>query len=213
MPARASELLALGPDRLLELLVRSRPRPIDDAGRRAALQVLPRQGEVTDLTPAALEKIHALSPVLRAADRAGAYVIKVVDVPQAAAGNHQRAVLVLSKPLVDLLTPGELQAIVAHELAHEYVWPEYEAAQRRGDTRRVRELELVCDALAVLLLWTAGVAEAALPDAVEKISRFNRRHFGAAVNEAAYPSPGERRALARALARALEPARKGPRGG
>src|SRR5688572_18493982 len=148
LPTRPGDLLALHPDCLIERLATSRPDPISNRGKEAALRMLPTHGEVTDLALRAVEKVRSLSRVLRAADRQSIYDIKVVDAPRAAAGNHLRAVLVISKPALDLLSPAELQAIVAHELAHEYIWREHEEASGRRDTVRLRELELVCDAIA-----------------------------------------------------------------
>lgn len=203
-PTRAADLLALGPDRLLALLERSRPRPATDAVRQAARRLLPEAGDVRELAPPAAAKIRALAPVLRAANRVAIYDITVADVPQAAAGNHLRAVIVVSKPAVDLLSPDELQAIVAHELAHEYVWDAHEEARAHGDQARLRELELVCDALAVLVLRAAGVDDLALPRAIDKITRFNRRRFGEALDAASHPTVDERRRLVQALAASLQ---------
>jgi Zn-dependent protease with chaperone function len=165
--------------------------------------MLPNHGEITDLSPRSAAKIRSLSRVLRAADRERVYVLKVVDVPQAAAANHLRSVLVITGPVLDLLDADELQAIVAHELAHEYVWRDYDDASKRRDNERLQELELVCDAVAVLILWRAGVDGAALPRALERISRYNDDRLGRAMNAASYPALMKRRELVRALTAAL----------
>ena len=43
----------------------------------------------------------------------------------------------------------------------------------------------MCDAVAVLILWRAGVDGAALPRALEKIARYNDGRLGRAMNAAA----------------------------
>jgi hypothetical protein len=41
---------------------------------------------------------------------------------------------------------------VAHELGHDYVWDEFEEASTLRDNRRLQELELRCDGIAVIAL-------------------------------------------------------------
>ena len=203
LPTRAAELLAIAPARLLELAALTRPGPVSDEEKRAALSRLPAEGEVTQFSDASIEKLRSLSTVLRHAQRESTYVIKVVDVRRAAIGNYFRSAILISQPALELLARDELQAVIAHELGHEYVWTEYNDASNRSDANRMRELELVCDAIAVLTLRSAGLDEAALPRGLEKISRFNQTRFGTAVNERSYPTLAERRKLVRALSRAL----------
>jgi Zn-dependent protease with chaperone function len=65
--------------------------------------------------------------VLEAAQRASVYAVMVIDEPQARVGLNARTV-VLSRPALTLMSEEELQAVVAHETAHEYVHAEYERA-------------------------------------------------------------------------------------
>src|SRR5215207_11063959 len=55
-----------------------------------------------------------------------------------------------------LLNTRELQAAVAHEIGHEYVWPDYERA------KRIQELELMCDVRAIGILHHLGVGASEL---------------------------------------------------
>jgi Zn-dependent protease with chaperone function len=75
-----------------------------------------------------------------------------------------------------LLTPGQLQAVVAHEIGHEYVWEEYEDARNRHDWRRVRELELFCDAVAIKTLIRIGTPPSALIDALRTMIASDKRN-------------------------------------
>lgn len=106
------------------------PMSVEDMGR--IVRSLPATGEVTSLDPRALSQLAAVRQILQATKRDW-YEVEVIDVPQAAIALHARAVLLLSKPVLSLLSPGELQALIAHEIGHEYVWAEYEDAAAAPD--------------------------------------------------------------------------------
>ncbi len=146
-----------------------------------------------------MHKLASVQQVLRTAARDTVYQVKVIDVAQAAVGLHARAVLLISKPALDLLGADELQAAAAHEVGHEYVWVEYDRASRVGDYQRRKELELLCHAIGIVILHQLGMNTSRLMAGVEKISRFNRERFGAALNENAYPTASRRTQFARAV--------------
>ena len=98
------------------------------------------------------------------------------------------------------MSADELQAMVAHEIGHEYLWIDYERASKLGDYSRLKELELLCDAVAIVTLQALGLDPSRLMAGVEKITRYNRELFGTAVNETGYPTLSERREFARAVA-------------
>jgi Zn-dependent protease with chaperone function len=101
----------------------------------------------------------------------------------------------ISLPALTLLTSEELAALVAHEIGHEYVWQQYADAKLRGDTMRIRELELVCDAIAIRTLARVGVSPERLQTATEKIYWYNRERLGVPLNQKDYPSIKQRRQL------------------
>ena len=162
--------------------------------RAAVIASLPRKGEVSDLRQSELRKIAAVRQVLDFHDRAETYVIKIIDVPQAFTGLHERSVLLFSRHAVELLNAEQLQALAAHEIGHEYVWNEYRSAEARTDKARLRELELVCDRIAVATLSQMRLPKSALVSALEKVFMYNREHFGETIDESLYPSLEERRA-------------------
>ena len=123
---------------------------------------------------------------------------------------HARAIILVSEPALTLLDADELQASVAHEVGHEYVWTERERAFKLADRSRLKDLELVCDAIAIVTLHGLGMDVSRLMTGVQKISRFNRERFGTADNEKDYPTVAERRAFAAAVA-AWTSARTGAR--
>jgi hypothetical protein len=176
-----------------------RPASVDAEEKALVLKSLPSEGEVTELTESERQKLKDLGPVLRLHAREGVYELKVIAVPQAWVGLHGRAVLLISLPALRLLDSEELQAVVAHEIGHEYVWQEYAVARARNDTTRLRELELACDAIAVLTLAQIGVKPDRLVTAVEKGLRFNHDRFGRPKNENSYPSLQARRKLVKRI--------------
>ena len=125
--------------------------------------------------------------------------IKVIDLPQAAVALHARAVVLISAPAIALLSTAELQAMVAHEIGHEYVWTEWNRAHQRAEQDRLKELELVCDSIAAVTLHQLGMDPSSVIDAIEKVTRFNRQQFGAATNEKNYPTVAARRAFVAVL--------------
>ena len=184
------------PVTILELFDTVRPAPVSDAERKRILATLPTKGDVRDLDSAQRKKLAALRRVLELHQREAVYVIKVmnvIEVPQAAVALHGRAVVLVSERALDLLDAEELQALVAHEVGHEYFWGEYFRARRDNGQSSLRRLELLCDGFAVITLRRAGVNPKRLTSALEKIAGYNRDRFGIAVNEGHYPAASERR--------------------
>ncbi|RPI22213.1 MAG: hypothetical protein EHM61_22810 [Acidobacteria bacterium] len=167
-----------------------RPPRLSDAMRSQVLASLPREGEIM---PAAGEvaKVSTLAPILAYHDRESVMELKVIQAFQAAVAIHARCVLLVSEQALRLLTAAELQALVAHELGHEYIWNEYEKAKSGEDHEQVQQLELWCDAVAVLTLHDIGADTRALASAIAKMNRFNKR-FGTPANAGDYPTDSVR---------------------
>jgi Zn-dependent protease with chaperone function len=174
-----------------------RPHRISPEDRACALANLPPEGELhPDAGEAA--KLASVASVLRYHGREQVYEIKLIDVRQAAVGLHARVVLLISRNALKLLSAGELQALAAHEVGHEFFWQEYERARRSRDARALQELELKCDGIAALTLMALGLDPASLPSGVKKIVRFNER-LGALLNADWHPSVSERKRFVRDL--------------
>jgi hypothetical protein len=174
-----------------EFLARHRPAPLSPALRAQVVASLPRKGDVQP-TAGERAKLAAIEPVLDLHGRKGTVEIKVIEVGQAFVGLHARTVLLLSRDALALLTPEELQAVTAHELGHEYVWNEYQAAMASATYPRMQELELVCDGIAVTSLRALGLDPARLIAAVTKMTRYNER-LGATASARSYVPLDERR--------------------
>jgi len=195
----SQNLLAADPTAVARFLETARPAPLSAEDRARAVSALPLEGEVTDFSGSTRRKLAALNDVLRATGRESVYEIKVIDVPQAAVALYARAVILVSETVLTLLDADELQALMAHEVGHEYVWTERERAFSLADRNGLKDLELVCDAIAIVTLHGLGMDVSRLMTALQKISRHNRQRFGTATNEKDYPTVAERRAFAGAV--------------
>jgi hypothetical protein len=146
-------------------------------------------------TGAEIKKLDALKPILAYHELEHAFEIEVMDVPQAFIGLRSRVILVISRPALKVLTPSELQALAAHEIAHDLLW----ATREEIPPGRARqELELKCDGIAALTLLTLGLDPIRIIDAVKKLEKFNRQ-FTLAANAADYPALSDREQLVTAL--------------
>jgi hypothetical protein len=188
------------PASLEDFLHSRRPPPLASALREQILANLPAEGELRP-SPAEQRKLASLDRVLRLYGRVGV-VVKVIEVGHAFVGLHARTVLLLSRDALGLVTPEELQALAAHELAHEYSWDEYQAAMRLRDHERMQEMELMCDGFAVVALRALDIDAAHLVNAVTKVTRFNER-IGATGTARSYVSLESRRRFIHAVDKAV----------
>lgn len=171
------------------LLRRLRPAPLPRPFRDRVLGVLPRDGE---LKPRARDaaKLAALGRVLAWHEREHELEMRLFSVSgQAFIGLHAQFVLLISREALDILQPGELEALAAHEMGHLYFWDDYEEARRRSDRRRLQELELRCDGVAVVTLHALGAPVESLVSAVNKITRHNERVGATATSSNYVPLP------------------------
>lgn len=164
-----------------------RPEPIGATEKDAMIRSLPAAGDVTSFNRAEQKKLAAVDAVLRLHQRADVYTVKVVDVGPATTALHGRAVVLITHPALAVLSAEELQALIAHEVGHEYVWQQFAAARADGDSARLRELELICDTIAAETLRRLNVPPERLFTALRKIATYNQERFGAIRNADAYP--------------------------
>ena len=192
-------LLGTNPSTFVFDLDRLRPAAVPTEFRARVIASLPPDGRVKKLKPAQRAKLASLEPILRLQKRQGVYEFPVYENPQASVGLHLGAAVLISEAALNLLDPEELQALVAHEIGHEYVWAQYQAAETQKDSRRLKELELFCDGIAILTLRRAAVDPNYLGSALEKVVLFNRTRVGQSDNDDTYPSMDERKKFAQAV--------------
>lgn len=170
-----------------------RPEAIGAPEKEAFLRSLPDAGEVRSFNKAEQKKLAAVDAVLRLHERSGVYAVKVVDIAPATTALHGRAVLIISQPALAFLSAEELQALVAHEVGHEYVWQQFNAARDAGDRKRLRELELICDMVAAATLRRLGIPAERLLTALTRLANYNVRRVGTTLNSDVYPELATRR--------------------
>ena len=112
----------------------------------------------------------ALQPVLAYHDRDGKLPIYVLRSDQPKAFVACRAVLIITTKLMLITSEAELRGIVAHELAHEYLWKERDRALNEKDESSLREIELFCDAVAAITLKEIGDDPACYAQALERMT-------------------------------------------
>ena len=178
-------------------LQRIRPHKLDPAVRARVLANLPQEGEAAPSSNHRA-KLVGIDAILRYHERENEIKVKVIDVEQAFFGLHARTVVLISVHALELLDKDEVEAVVAHEMGHEYFWTEYAEAARRRDRQRLRELELRCDGVAVLTLLAFGRDTAAFESGQAKLRRFNES-IGATANADNYVPHQERIRFVRAL--------------
>lgn len=170
-----------------------RPEPIGATAKDTFLRSLPSAGEVTSFSRSEQKKLAAVDAVLRLHERATVYTVKVVDVGPATTALHGRAAVIITHPALAVLSAEELQALIAHEIGHEYVWQQFAAARANGDSARLRELELICDTIAAETLRRLNVPPERLFTALNRIAAYNQERFGTILNAGEYPELSERK--------------------
>ena len=153
------EILASDIAAFIQLLDDFRPSPVTSETKQMVLKSLPLELKGRAVNARDRGKLEGLYPVLRAVQRDAVYKTRVIQSPSVTIAIDGRAVLLISERALGVLDADQLRAAVAHEAAHEYVWEEWQRAAKRDDWKRLRELELVCDGIAVVILQQLGFGD------------------------------------------------------
>lgn len=138
---------------------------------KARVLAMLRKKDLVSPSAVGLAKLVALEPVFRYHDRYLVIDPRVMRLGQPAVVFLAGAAVVISEEALELLTTGELQAVVAHELGHEYFWNEYEQARQHKQYNKVQELELRCDGLAVIAMINLRLDPADFISAIIKLTK------------------------------------------
>ena len=122
-----------------------------------------------------LAKLKSLEPILKYHQRDSVIELKVLRAHTATAVFLAGAAVLITEPALEILATEELQAVVAHELGHEYCWSRFELARQNHDYSEMQELELRCDGIAVITLQHVGVDPENLISAITKLDKHNER--------------------------------------
>lgn len=155
-----------------------------------------RKEDIVIPSAKAQAKLAALEPVLKYHDRNSVVDLKVMRLGQAVVMFLAGAAVLISEEALDMLTTEELQAVVAHELGHEYFWNEYELARLNKQYDELQELELRCDGLAVITMYSLRLDPSHFLSAISKLTK---SHRGKLINSDSYASLDERINFIRAM--------------
>ena len=176
----------------------NRPAPPDAAVRQQVVARLPSAGEVKRLSPGQQMKLDSLAPILRVHRREGVYLLKVVQSPSPRLAVASGFVVLISDSALNILVAEELQGALAHEIGHEYVSAEYDAAVQAHNRRKRHELELVCDGIAAATLARVGLDPSVWSQALYQM--YARRQPDLSYADDDYPSFDDRRWFVREIA-------------
>jgi hypothetical protein len=178
-----------------EYLTFARPTPVSMRYKAAALANLPPNSKV-QLSAKSQAKLAALAPILEFYDRTGIIGPQVIgDNETIFIGLYERSALIITKKALDLLSKQELQAVAAHELAHEWYWDEYRLARESKQDDKVQEIELRCDGIAILALVRLRLNPSQIISALQKMGHYDKDTGGANY----YMAPDERLTFARSM--------------
>jgi hypothetical protein len=156
----------LSSDAVRQRLNELRP-PAYEPGQVLLNVIIKRQG-LTVISGERVERLKAsLQPVLAYHTRDGNLPIYVMRSDEPKAMLVDRAALIITTKLMTITSEAELRGIVAHELAHEYLWEERRQASIEKDDTSLREIELFCDAVAAITLKEIGGDPAEFARALE----------------------------------------------
>lgn len=179
-----------------DFLNRIRLPRVSEAHMVDVLERIP-ESEVVGASDRMKGKLAALESILRYHQREYSMGIRVIRAHEAFVRVQGRAVLLISEPALNLLPVSELQAVVAHELGHEYFWAEYFEARQQRKHELIREIELRCDGIAVITLLRLGLNPAKLVSALDRIRSFNARIVP--IDPLYHPQPDRRSRFIRAM--------------
>lgn len=150
----------------------------------------------------------ALQPVLAYHERDGKMPIIVLLSEQPKAFVAARAAIIITSKLMLITSDAEIRGIVAHELAHEYLWDEREQAIKAKDERLLREIELFCDVVAAMTLKEIGDDPADYGMALKRMTYIGMTAGSATLSESkTHPSLDARLKLNQWLCKQLGQAR------
>jgi Zn-dependent protease with chaperone function len=190
-------------------LASMRPEPFSESDKKKLLEDLPlvtAANRISDRNR--LEHLVArLQGALRLHGRAGIVEIIVFNDPRPIVYNKPGVVVVLSTEVLKIVRGDDaaLVGVVAHELAHEYVAMRMLYALRASDDFRIRELELFCDAVAVVTLLSLQMNPNSYSEALERICRHSQAAEHLNDGSSSHPSLDARLRLIAGIKATLEP--------
>jgi hypothetical protein len=146
----------------------------------------------------------ALQPVLDYHER-GKMPIYVLRSELPKAYLVERSAIIITTRMMVIASDKEIRGVIAHELAHEYVWDEHKRAKEANDGRLMRECELFCDAVAAFTLKEIGDDPASYGRILERLTIIGINAGNAMRQESdSHPSLEARKKLNKFLSQRLD---------
>jgi hypothetical protein len=165
-----------------------RPEQLSPESKAKLIGIFPKRDIVRPSAQAG-DKLAAVEPVLKYYGRSSVIDLMVIRMCQAIVRFLAGAAVVISQEALELFTAKELQAIIAHELGHEYFWNEWQQARLNKQYEKIQEIELRCDGMAVITMNQLGLDPSQFISAITKLTK---SHRGPLANAAYYPPLEER---------------------
>ncbi|MDQ3011867.1 MAG: M48 family metalloprotease [Acidobacteriota bacterium] len=146
----------------------------------------------------------ALKPILDYHER-GKMPIIVLRSEQPKAYLVERTAIIITTRMMIIANDAEIRGIVAHELAHEYVWDERTEAMKAKNETLMRECELLCDVVAAFTLKEIGDNPASYGRIIERLTIIGMNAGSAMKQESdTHPSLDARKKLNKFLCKRLD---------
>lgn len=174
-----------------DYLSRIRPNALAPELRGKVLKIL-QKDDIVNPPADGLAKLRTLEPILKYHQRDSIIELKVLRAPTATAVFLAGAAVLITEPALKILTAAELQAVVAHELGHEYYWTRFELARQNHEYTELQELELRCDGIAIVTLETLGLDPESLVSAIAKLNKHNSHQGSSSAQNQNYVAFDER---------------------
>lgn len=132
-------------------------------------------------------------PTLKTFDRTG-YEVVIIRQEPLFIGIWRECVIVLSSGMAEFLTPKQLRAAVAHDLAHEcFIGEMVEADRLKKSPEAYHLIEHKCDLVAALAIRAQGETPFELAAAVGRIEKHQREHPDPRLDTSRHPPAKDRK--------------------
>lgn len=144
-------------------------------------------------TPESKGLSATIEPVLIKYQRQGTIETVVLDQKAPFIGMYRESIFIVATSVLKMLTPDEIRASFAHELAHACFIEELITADRTQDKAAHHLVEYKCDLIAALALNDLGQDPFTLITAITKIESHYKKHSDVQPDTSGHPKSQERR--------------------
>lgn len=144
-------------------------------------------------TPAAKALSAIIEPVLIKYQRQGTIETVVLDQKAPFIGMYRESIFIVTTSVLKMLTPDEIRASFAHDLAHACFIEELITADRTQDKDAYHLVEYKCDLIAAIALNDLGQDPFTLIAAITKIENHYKKHSDVQLDMSGHPKSQDRK--------------------